>query len=325
MRIFLTGASGFVGSAFATAFHQQHAILAMSRSEKSDAVIRSLGVTPVRCALGAVTPEHLQGCDVIVHCAAHVEQWGRREDFMLITVEGTRQLLQVARAAGVKRFVHISTEAVLFHGQDMQNIDERYPYPERHTFLYSESKAEAEKLVLAAFEPGCFETVSLRPRMIWGPGDQTILPVLLQMISAGRFMWMDDGRAHTSTTHIANLVHAMGLALSKGRGGEAYFVTDGPITTFREFLTALLATQGVTPPEKSVPGWLARGMGQLMEGIWRLLGIASEPPLTRFAAAIMSRECTIDISKARHELAYSPRITVERGLAEMPRLQASEK
>lgn len=319
MRIFLTGASGFVGGAFAAAFHQQHEILAMSRSEQSDAVIRARGITPVRCELGTVRAEQLLGCAAVVHCAAHVEQWGRREDFMRITVEGTRQLLQVARAAGVPRFVHISSEAALLHGQSLQNIDERYPYPQRHTFIYSESKAEAEKLVLAANAPGQFETLALRPRMIWGPGDLSILPVLLQMVHEGRFMWLNGGRARTSTTHIANLLQAMDLALSQGRGGQAYFITDETISTFREFLTALLATQGVHAPDKSLPGWLARGLGRLLESTWRLLGITAEPPLTHFAAAVMSRECTLDISKARRELGYNPVISVSRGLAELPK------
>ena len=115
-------------------------------------------------------------------------------------------------------------------------------------------------------------------------------------------------------------MHAVELALSKGRGGEAYFVTDGENTTFRSFVTRYLATQGITPPAKSIPGFVARALAFVVEGIWKLLRIGSEPPLTRFAAAIMSRHCTIRIDKIRKELRYKPAISVADGLAEMPHI-----
>lgn len=321
MKIFVTGASGFVGGAFTrAAVKQGHEIRAMSRSEKSDATIRELGAEPRRCSLGAVDPEHIRGCAAIVHSAAFVEQWGTRKQFWEANVAGTEQLLKTARQAGVKRFVHVGTEAALFHGQDLQDIDESYPYPRRTPFLYSETKAEAEKRVLAANEPGVFETVSIRPRLVWGPGDQTILTAVKEMVAKGGFMWMDGGRAPTSTTHIANLVHALLLALEAGRGGEAYFVTDDEVTSFREFLTAYLGTQNIALPDKSVPGWLARGLAAGLEGIWRMLFIKSAPPLTRFAAAITSRECTLNIDKIKTEMNYRPLISVVEGMRKMPQL-----
>lgn len=316
MNIFLTGASGFIGGAIARQLRGTHTIIAMSRSDRSDATLPALGIEPVRCELGAVKRAQLVGCDVVIHCAAFVEQWGTREQFWQANVEGTSQLLAAACQARVKRFIHIGTEAALFAGQHMRDIDESYPYPASTPFLYSETKAEAEQRVLAANAPG-FETISIRPRLVWGPGDQTILPVIKQMIAEGRFLWLDGGRARTSTTHVANLVRAVELALTNGHGGQAYFVTDGPVTTFRKFLTALLRTQGVTPPDKSIPGWLARMLAAVVEVFWKLLGIKSEPPLTRFAASIMSRDCTIRIEKARRELGYEPVISVEQGLAEL--------
>ncbi|MEQ9364148.1 MAG: NAD-dependent epimerase/dehydratase family protein [Leptospirales bacterium] len=317
MKLFLTGASGFVGGAIAAELSKRHTVLAMSRSETSDAAIESLGATPVRCELGAVAPKQLANIDAVIHCAAYVNQWGKREDFLRVTVEGTRQLLQAAREADVKRFVHMGTEAALFAGQPMVEIDESYPYPETHRYLYSESKAMAEQLVLAANVPGSFETLSLRPRLVWGPGDKTVLPEILGMIERGAFMWMDQGRYRTSTVHIANLVAATELALDRGAGGKAYFITDDETTTFREFLTALVQTAGVTPPAKSVSGKLARGLSIVVEGVWKLLGIKKEPPLTRFAAAIMSSECTLRIDRAKTELGYKPLITVAQGLKDL--------
>jgi nucleoside-diphosphate-sugar epimerase len=312
-RIFITGASGFVGGAIAAALAGTHEVRAMSRSIASDAAIRALNATPIRCELGAVRSETLSGCDAVIHCAAFVKQWGTRRQFWTANVEGTSRMLDAARGAGVRRFIHIGTEAALFRGQDMSSIDEDYPYPERTPFLYSETKAAAERAVLAANASG-FETISIRPRFVWGPGDQTILPVLETMVRTGRFVWIDHGRAYTSTTHIVNLVHAVALALERGDGGNAYFVTDEGVTTMREFLTALLATRGVSPPDKSIPGALARSIGVVAEAAWRVAGATSDPPLTRFAASMMSRDCTIRIDKARRELGYAPILSRADGL-----------
>lgn len=316
MQIFITGASGFIGGAIAKALAPTHAVSAMSRSEQSDRTLHDMGATPVRSELGAVKPEHVAGCQVVIHCAAFARQWGTREQFWQANVEGTAQLLQVARQAGVKRFIHMGTEAALFYGQAMHNIDETYPYPTHTPFLYAESKGAAEKVVLAANAPG-FETLSLRPRLVWGPDDQTILPVVKKMVTSGQFMWIDQGLARTSTTHVTNVVHAVTLALSRGHGGQAYFITDDTATTFRDFLTALLQTQGLTPPNRSVPGRVARPIAMLTEGIWRRLRLKGEPPLTRLAVALMSSECTICIDKARRELNYQPVITREQGLIEL--------
>lgn len=315
-KLFITGASGFVGGAIVQALASRYTLLALSRSERSDAAIRALGAAPVRGELGAVAPETIAGCAAVIHCAAFVKQWGTREQFWNANVEGTRQLLQAARQAGAQRFIHIGTEAALFHGQHMRDIDERYPYPAHTPFLYSETKAAAEKLVLAANAPG-FATLSIRPRFVWGPGDQTILPVLETMVRSGRFVWVDHGRAQTSTTHIANLVHAVELALERGAGGNAYFVTDDGNTQMHEFLSALLATRKLTPQEKSIPGWLARTLAAVTETMWRALGKTSDPPLTRLAASMMSRDCTIRTDKAQRELGYAPVISRSDGLKEL--------
>ncbi|HFA47724.1 MAG TPA: NAD-dependent epimerase/dehydratase family protein [Bacteroidetes bacterium] len=321
MKIFITGASGFIGGAIAKQLKEKHEIYAMARSEGSAEKIRQLGATPVQCSLKHVKKEDLHNCDLIVHAAAYVEAWGTRQQYWEINVEGTQQLTEVAKEAGVKKFIHISSEATLFYGQPMDNIDETYPYPKRTPYLYSETKAEAEKIVIAANLPGVFETISIRPRMVWGPGDRTVLPEVKKMIAAGSFMWVNNGAALTSTTHIYNLVKGVELAIEKGKGGEIYFITDDEIVTFKKFLTDMLATQNIVPPNKSIPGWLLSFMAYVIEKTWRLFGIKKEPPITRFAADIIAVNCTINIGKAKRELGYKPVISIAEGMEEMKNIK----
>lgn len=322
MRIFVTGASGFIGGAFAGTVRGRHEVVALSRSVASDAKIAALGARPVRGALGAVGAEHLEGCEAVVHCAAFVEQFGPREAFWQANVEGTQQLLDAAKAAGVARFLHVGTESACFHGQDMVDIDETYPLVTTSPYLYSETKAEAERRVLRANAPG-FVTMSIRPRLVWGPGDQTILPIMLEMVRAGRFAWMDGGDKRTSTTHVANLVHALELGLTRGTGGQAYFVSDGEETTLRQFLTALLRTQGVAAPDRSIPGWVARGAASVLEATWRTLRLAGEPPLSGLAAGQMSRHCTVRIDKIRRDMGYAPVISPGEGMRQLTAAHAA--
>lgn len=317
MKVFVTGGSGFVGGHVIEALVAEgHEVVAMARSEKSAGVVRGFGATAVLADLDDVGAAHLAGCDAVVHCAAFVEEWGTREQFERGNVAGTTAVLAAARAAGAKRFVHIGTEAALFDGHDLVNVDERAPYPARQRFLYSETKAEAERRVLAANADG-FTTLSLRPRFVWGPRDTSVLPTVLRMAREGAWAWLDGGRKQTSTTHVHNLARAVVSALAKGRGGEAYFIADAGTRTLHSFLSAMALTQGVELPKRSLPGSVARPLARLIEGTWRLFGIRRAPPMTAFAIAMMSREVTVDTSKARRELGYVPVVDVDAGLATM--------
>ncbi|MBV9213674.1 MAG: NAD-dependent epimerase/dehydratase family protein, partial [Actinobacteria bacterium] len=241
---------------------------------------------------------------------------GAREDFERVNVEGTRNALAACRDAGVRRFVHVGTEAALLAGDPLVDVDETAPLRPDSPALYSSTKARAEQLVRDAAADG-FETVAVRPRFVWGTGDTTLLPQLVDAVKRGRLAWIGGGRHRTSTTHVDNAVEGLILGAERGRSGDAYFVTDGDPVVFRDFVTRLLETQGVDAPDKTAPRAVVGALAATGETAWRVLPLPGAPPVTRFAYWVASQECTIDISKARSELGYEPVRSIDDGLAEL--------
>jgi nucleoside-diphosphate-sugar epimerase len=317
---FVTGGSGFIGGRLIERLVGDGVrVRAIARSERSADKVRALGAEPVAGDLddaGALVAG-ARGCDVAFHAAAHVEDWGNPKVFHRINVLGTRRLVGAARQAGVRRVVHVGTEAALMEGQPLIGVDESEPLRPRSPALYSRTKALAEIEVLTA--PPGIETVVVRPRFVWGPGDTTLLPSMAAMVEAGQFAWVGGGRHLTETTHVDNTVEGLVLAARKGRDRSAYFVTDGSPIAFREMVTRLLATRGLDPGDRNVPAPVARAVAAAGETLWRALPLPGSPPLTRFASWIVSRECTISIDKARRELGYEPVVSRDDGLAALSR------
>jgi nucleoside-diphosphate-sugar epimerase len=318
-EVFLTGGSGFIGGRLiARLLGEGHVVRALARSPAAAERVSSLGAAPVRGDLADVAAMHAgaEGCELAFHAAATLGDWGRREDFERGNVEGTENALRACRDAGVRRFVHVGTEAALLAGEPLVEVDETAPLRPDSRALYSSTKARAERAELAASD-GAFETVVVRPRFVWGLGDTTLLPAMVEMVRGGRFAWIDGGGHRTSITHVENTVEGLVLAAARGRPGNAYFVTDGEPVVFREFVSELLATQGVEPPTRSIPAPLAGALAVAGESAWRLLPLPGRPPLTRFAYWVSSQECTIRIDKAREQLGYAPVKAREEGLAEL--------
>jgi len=314
---FVTGGSGFIGGRLIERLAGDGwSVRALARSDVAAERVRSLGAEPVRGDLehGAALREGARGAEVAFHVAALAADWGAWEDFRHINVEGTRNVLAAARDEGVRRVVHVGTEAALMHGQPLVGADERTPLAPASPAPYPATKAQAEAAVISA-NGGGLETIVVRPRFVWGPGDTTLMPAILEMVRSGRFRWIGGGRQLTSTTHVDNTVEGLVLAADRGTPGAAYFVTDGEPVVFREFLTALLATRGVEAPDGSVPRPVATAGARVCEAAWRLLPLPGTPPLTRFAVWIASLECTLDDSRARAELGYRPVISRDEGLA----------
>jgi nucleoside-diphosphate-sugar epimerase len=309
---FVTGGSGFVGRNLIRALVARGVtVRALARSDKSIAAVEALGATAVKGDLDDrdAMQRGMTGADVIYHAAAQTDQNASRADFHRVTVVGTDNALAAARAAGVKRFVHVGTEAVLADGKPIVRADETRPRASRPAGAYPWSKGLAEEKVIAA-NGGGFETVVIRPRFIWGADDTSVLPELIAAVKAGRFGWIGGGHYLTSTCHIANVVEGALLAAERGAPGGIYFLTDGEPVELRGFVTDMLRTQGVEPGDREVPLWVAR-LAATLTG-WR-----KKPILRKQEIALFGVEVTVVDQKARDELGYVGKMTREQGLAEM--------
>jgi nucleoside-diphosphate-sugar epimerase len=211
--VFVTGGSGFVGGRLIERLRGDgHTVRALARSDDAAARIGVRGGEPVSGDLGDVASMRAgaEGCELAFHAAATLGDWGPREDFERGNVEGTRNVLEATRRAGVRRFVHVGTEAALLAGKALVNVDETAVLRVDSPALYSSTKARAEQLVLDASREG-FETVVVRPRFVWGRGDTTLLPAMVELVRSGRFAWIGGGRHLTSTTHVDNAVQGLVL------------------------------------------------------------------------------------------------------------------
>ena len=318
--VFVTGGSGFLGGALLDALAERgETARALARSAAAEAAVAARGAVPVPgdlADLDALTAG-MRGAELVVHCAARLTGgWADHDDLHRTNVDGSRTVLQAARSAGVPRLVLVSTEQVVLGDRPLVDADESWPYPARWPGPYARTKAEAEQLVLAATTPE-LATVAVRPRMVWGRGDTTLLPALVEAARSGRLRWIDGGGHLTSTTHVRNAVEGILAAADRGRGGQAYFVTDGAPVPFRDFATALLATQGVPAPTGTVSGRVARAAAGGAGALWRALPLPGRPPLDLTAVRVTGETCTLRDDRARRELGYEGHVTRERGLAEL--------
>jgi nucleoside-diphosphate-sugar epimerase len=321
--VFVTGGSGFVGGALLDALADRgETARALARSPGAEAAVTARGAVPVRADpaagpddLDALT-EGMRDAELVVHCPGRRAGDRRRPaELHRRLVDGSRRLLEAARAAGVPRLVLVSTEQVVLGDRPLVDADETEPYPERWPGPYARAMAEAERMLLSAATPE-LATVAVRPRLLWGAGDTCLLPALVDAARTGRLRWVDGGRHPTSTTHVRNAVEGVLAAADRGRGGEAYFVTDGPPVPFRDFATELLATRGVPAPTAELSGRAARALAAA-GALWRALPLPARPSLDRETVRAVGEPGTLRDGRARRELGYEGRVTRAEGLAEL--------
>ena len=315
-RVLVTGASGMLGRSLATALHARgHTVRTFQRGPA--------GIPGVVDERGSVTDaaavaRAAAGCTAVVHLAAKVTMTGREAEFRAVNVEGTRTLLDAARAAGVRRFVMVSSPSVAHVGSSIVGADAGPADPQRARGPYARTKAAAELLALAADSPD-LRVLAVRPHIVWGPGDTQLVGRVLDRARRGRLPLMGAGAALIDTTYVDNAVDALVAALEAPRDawGEAYVVTNGEPRPVRDLVAGICRAAGVPVPAWSVPPGLAQAAGGLIEAVWSVRPGRGEPPMTRFAAEQLSTAHWFDQRRTRDALRWTPRVSLDEGFARL--------
>jgi nucleoside-diphosphate-sugar epimerase len=266
----------------------------------------------------AAVDRAVAGCDVVFHVAAKAGIWGPADEYYRTNVVGTDNVIAACRKHGVGRLVFTSSPSVVTTGRDIAGGDESLPYPKRYLAAYPRSKAEAERLVLHANAPD-LATISLRPHIVWGPGDNHLIPRLIARARIGKLRQVGDGTNRVDVTYIDNAAAAHLLAadqLSPGSpiAGRAYFISQGEPVLVWPFINRILGLAGLPPVKRRVPLAAACVAGALIEATCHLFGRTDEPRLTRFLAVQLGTSHWFDISAARRDLGYEPAVSTEDGL-----------
>lgn len=318
MQILVTGGGGFLGQAIVRQLLERgETVAVLNRSSYPQ--LEALGVTCHRgdIADGDAVSAAMAGSDAVIHVAAKAGPGLRAADFIAANVVGTGNVIDACRRHGVQYLVHTSSPSVVHAGADIAGGDESLPYADRFSAPYPATKAEAERLVLAANGAG-LKSCALRPHLIWGPGDNQLLPRLVEKNRAGRLR-LPAPEKLIDTVYIDNAAQAHLLALDNLAGsgsaaGRAYFISNGEPLPVGDMLARLLTAVGETPRIGSVPRPVAMIAATLVEWVWRVLRRRSDPPLSRFVVEHLATAHWFDLSAARRDLGFEPRVTITEGL-----------
>ncbi|CAA6691538.1 MULTISPECIES: NAD-dependent epimerase/dehydratase family protein [unclassified Lentimonas] len=320
MKILVTGGGGFVGSyVIERLLARGYSVRSIGRSAQPK--LEALGVEVVCGDLtdATVVSSACEGVDAVFHVAARAGVWGSWESYYQPNVVGTRNVVAACRAQGVGRLVYTSTPSVVFNGEPIRGGDESLPYGKNWLCHYAHTKAIAEKETLAA-NSETLRIVALRPHLIFGPGDPHLLPRVIDSVKAGRLKIVGDGASRVDVSYVGNVADAhldAFDALDSGKGaGQAYFISQGESVELWPWVNSILEGLGHAPLTKRIPLPVAYGVGTLCEGVWKVLGRRNDPPITRFVAVELAKDHYFDISAARRDLGYEPRV----GMAEALKL-----
>ena len=327
MKLLVTGGGGFLGQALCRGLVERgHVVASFNRGHYPE--LEPLGVRQLRGDLSdrdAVLAA-ARGVDAIFHNAAKAGAWGSYDSYYAANVTGTQNVLDACHAHGIGKLIYTSTPSVTHratHPVEGGTAD-TVPYGENFQAPYATTKTIAEKAVLAANNAD-LATIALRPRLIWGPGDQQLLPRLVERAKAGRLRFVGDGNNRIDTTYIDNAAQAHfdafdHLAPGAACAGKAYFISNGEPRAVREIVNALLAAAGAPQVTRTIPFRAAYAIGAVCEGLWPLLRLKGEPPMTRFLAEQLSTTHWYSMEPATRDIGYAPKVTVAEGLE---RLRAS--
>jgi nucleoside-diphosphate-sugar epimerase len=318
MKILVTGGTGFVGRhiVWRMAALGQEVIFTGRNADAAREVI-ALAKGPVRWQqvehgrAEAALIRAAQGAQAIIHSAALSSPWGKYADFFNANVVGTQEVIAACAANNIQRLVHISTPSLYFNFSDRLNISEREPLP-APVNDYAKTKALAEQLVL---QSAIAERVILRPRAIFGPWDNTLMPRILRVMRAGAIPLMRGGQALLDITYVENLVDAIALSVTHQLPGsiQTYNVTNGDPQPLHSLLTQMADAFSLPLRTRQLPWWLVSGIAQALEFSARATH-GREPKITRYGAGVLAFSQTLDISAIRRDLGYEPKISIAEGM-----------
>jgi len=324
MKILVTGGGGFLGQALCRGLVERgHQVISFNRGHYP--VLAALGVGQVQ---GDLADAHAlthaaDGAEAVFHNAAKAGTWGSYDSYYSANVLGTQNVLDACRSHGIRRLVYTSTPSVTHRATHpvQGGTADNVPYGENFQAPYAETKAIAEKAVLAANGP-TLATIALRPRLIWGPGDQQILPRLVERAKAGRLRIVGDGSNLVDTTYIDNAAQAHFDAFEQlmpgaACAGRAYFISNGEPRPMGEVLNALLDAAGAPRVDKHLSFKAAYRIGAACETLWKLLPLKGEPPMTRFLAEQLSTTHWYDMAPATRDFGYRPVVGFDEGMARL--------
>lgn len=320
MDCFVTGASGYIGRQLVKRLLTEgHRVGALAFDDDHAERLKSQGARAVVGTPETIDPsfkEHLFGVEILFHCDAYLDIQGTLEVFRHVNVVGTRRLIDAAIAAKVRRMVYLSSQAVAWDGHELIDADEGSTYPAKHLDPYSESRAEAERLVLVAARAGRIEAVAIRPGWTWGPGDTELLPLLVGRALRGGIPLVGDGETPTATTYFEHLLDALINAATRSSvSGKAYFVSDDAGLTHRKFFDLQLGAAGLVPCYRHIPNLVAQATAAVVHVAAPLVGTPA--PLIRLLAGMAAHGISHNTRPAREELGFEPRIPLDEGVARL--------
>jgi nucleoside-diphosphate-sugar epimerase len=317
MKVLVTGATGFLGKALArrlqlsgdevTALGRNPAVLAALEQEGMHSCCADLSdAEAIKAAC--------QGQEVVFHSGALSSAWGPARLFYQANVLGTQNVIAGCEAAGVRRLVYVSTPSIYFRFKSRMDVREDAPLPEAAANEYARTKLLAEHEIDRAFARG-LPVISIRPRAIFGEGDNAILPRLISRLQTGRMRVIGDGQNITDLTYVENVVDALLLCASAPEllMNRKYNITNGEPLPLWDLIRKVCEALGFEYPRRRISYPAALGLATVLEMVNSLLPGRPEPLLTRYMVGVLAKSTTLDISAARRDLGYIPRISVEEG------------
>lgn len=317
MKVLITGGTGFIGSHIATRLSQLgHSVLILGRNEKKGRALASQGFQFYKADISdeAAVLKAGAGQDCVIHCAGLAAAHGPYDRFYRANVVGTQNVVQACEQNNVKHLVNISSPGVYFNYQDRLNIKESDSLPEKQATYYAATKLRAEEIIDRAVLQG-LSAITLRPRGVFGPGDNIYMPALLEKEVAGFFPVVDGGRAYVDMTYIDNAVEAVVLAMEPktGLNGEKFNITNGEPMMLREVVRKLFKSLHQDIRFINLPFSLMYGAGAAMEFLYGFLPTNEKPFFTKYGVRLVATSQTHDIAKAKEKLGYVPKVSLDEG------------